>query len=164
MRWTICSGKYQFWQIIILEVYFSKIFPQQILHIEMRAKRVVTIFTARLALKATEKRKRKCFWALKMAPVPTYLENILNLQTDILRKTRAKRAVHCPFGSNFCTNIKITVSICALDVYTQYLSDCQKSLYSFMLGRKTRAKRAVRFFTTRLALVFFRGILVAFSL
>ena len=81
-----------------------------------------------------------------------------------LRKNRAKRAVHCLFGSNFCSNTKITVSICALDAYTQYLSDCQKSLYSIMLGRKTRAKRAVRFFTTRLALVFFRGILVAFSL
>ena len=33
-----------------------------------------------------------------------------------------------------------------------------------MLGRKTRAKRAVKFFTARLALVFFRGIRVAFSL
>ena len=33
-----------------------------------------------------------------------------------------------------------------------------------MLGRKTRAKRAVRFFTARLALVFFRGIRVVLSL
>ena len=65
---------------------FTKISPQKILHIEMRAKRAVTIFTARLALKATEKHKRKCFCALKMAPVPTYLVNISNLETDILRK------------------------------------------------------------------------------
>ena len=79
-------------------------------------------------------------------------------------KTRAKRAVHCPFGSDFGSNKKITVSIVALDMYDQYLSDCLKSLCSIMPGRKTRAKRAVRFFTTRLALVFIRGILVAFSL
>ena len=76
VRWTICSGKYQFWRIIVSEMWFSKILPQQILHIKMRAKQVVTIFTARLALKATEKHKRKCFCALKMAPVPTYLVNI----------------------------------------------------------------------------------------
>ena len=50
VRWTICSGKYQFWQIIVSEMWFSKIFSQQILHIEIRAKRVVIIFTARLAL------------------------------------------------------------------------------------------------------------------
>ena len=46
----ICLGKYQFWKIIILEVCFSKIFPQQIFHIEMRAKRAVKIVTTRLAL------------------------------------------------------------------------------------------------------------------
>ena len=79
VRLKICSGKYQFWWIIVSEMWFSKIFSQQILHIEMRAKRVVTIFTARLALKAIEKHKRKCFCALKMAPVPTYLVNISNL-------------------------------------------------------------------------------------
>ena len=79
-------------------------------------------------------------------------------------KTRVKRAVHCPFGSDFGSNQKITVSIVALDMYDQYLSDCLKSLCSIMPGRKNRAKRAVRFFTTRLALVFIRGILVVFSL
>ena len=79
-------------------------------------------------------------------------------------KTRAKRAVHCPFGSDFGSNKKITVSIVALDMYDQYLSDCLKSLCSIMPGRKNRAKWAVRFFTTRLAVVFIRGILVVFSL
>ena len=99
-----------------------------------------------------------------MALVPTDSINMYNFRIDVPEKIRAKQAVHCPFGSNFCSNVKITVSICALDAYTQYQSDCQKSLYSIMLGRKTRAKRAVRFFTTRLALVFFRGILVDFCL
>ena len=54
------------WKISILTYYhirsvLFKDFPQQILHIDMRAKWVVTIFTARLALKGTEKHKRKCF-------------------------------------------------------------------------------------------------------
>ena len=79
-------------------------------------------------------------------------------------KTRAKRAVHCPFGSDFNSKQNITISIVALAAYDKYLSNCLKALCSIMLGRKTRAKRAVRFFTTRLALVFFRGIRVAFSL
>ena len=47
---------------------FSKIFPQQILDIEMRAKRVVAIFTARLALKAIE--KQKMFLSFKNVPCP----------------------------------------------------------------------------------------------
>ena len=49
---------------------FSKISPQKILHIEMRAKRAVTIFTARLALKATEKHKTKFFLSFKNGPCP----------------------------------------------------------------------------------------------
>ena len=79
-------------------------------------------------------------------------------------KTRAKRAVHCPFGSDFGWKQKITILVVGLDAYDQYLSDCLKALCSIMLGRKTRAKRAVRFFTARLALVFFRGIRVAWNL
>ena len=49
---------------------FPKISPQKILHIEMRAKRAVTIFTARLALKAIEKHKRKFFLTFKNGPWP----------------------------------------------------------------------------------------------
>ena len=64
----------------------------------------------------------------------------------------------------FGSKQNITITIVALDAYDQYLSICLKALCSIMLGRKTRAKRAVKFFTARLALFIFRGIRVAFSL
>ena len=74
----------------------------------MRAKRVLTILTARSALKATERHERNISISYK----------------------------------------KITVSIGALDAYIQYLPNCQISLSSTMLGRKTRAIWAVRFLIT----------------
>ena len=55
--------KYQFWQIIILELELSKISPPYIFPIKIRAKRAVNIFTARLALKTPKKQNGKYFVA-----------------------------------------------------------------------------------------------------
>ena len=65
------------------------------------------------------------------------------------REIRAYRAVGCPVGSNFEPIEKFPNPIVSLDASQKYLSDCLKSFGSKMLREKTRAYRAVRFFTAR---------------
>ena len=66
-----------------------------------------------------------------------------------LRKIRAYRVLGCPVGSNFEPFEKFPNPNVSLDVSQKYLSDCLKSFGSKTLREKTRAYRAVRFFTAR---------------
>ena len=117
----------------------------------MRAKRAVKIITARFALKHSEKRGWIFFSAKKVTIVCTYSIKILNLKKKLLRKNWSQTGSPQPVWLYFWIEGKNHW----FNKYVRCMYSIPIKLSKVALLNSSRAKQAVKFFTTSLALVFF---------